>query len=129
MSTKLKASLIIIEAIYVLVYSAFLVGYVHNWGALVFFMFTGALAGVMILAIIITKVSQKRQRIRLENRNMALPLDYSQSVAVKDQANKIIDDIMAEPNEELRRQKLVMLSIEMDKTTNVKMVYEMFKTR
>lgn len=32
MSTKLKASLIIIEAIYVLVYSAFLVGYVHNWG-------------------------------------------------------------------------------------------------
>lgn len=128
MSTKLKASLIIIEAIYVLVYSAFLVGYVHNWGALVFFMFTGALAGVMILAIIITKVSQKKQRIRLENRNMALPLDDSQSVAVKDQANKIIHDIMAEPNEELRRQKLVMLSVEMDKIPNVETVYKMFKT-
>jgi len=129
MSTKLKASLIIIEAIYVLVYSAFLVGYVHNWGPLVFFMFTGALAGVMILAIIITKVSQKKQRIRLENRNMALPLDDSQSVAVKDQANKIIDDIMAEPNEELRRQKLVLLSVEMDKIPNVETVYEMFKTK
>lgn len=129
MSTKLKASLITIAAIYVLVYTAFVVLYVHNWIALVVFTFTGAMAGVMILAIIITKSAQKEQRGKLENKNAELPVDDSQSVAVKEQANTIIDDIMAEPNDDLRRQKLVMLSVEMDKITNVETVYEMFKTK
>ena len=129
MSTKLKPSLITIAAIYVLVYIAFVVLYLHNWIALVVFTFTGAMAGVMILAIIITKSAQKKQRGKLENKNAELPVDDSQSVAVKEQADTIIDDIMAESNEDLRRQKLVMLSVEIDKIPNIDTVYELFKTK
>lgn len=129
MSTKLKASMIISSAIYVLAYVALITIYVHNWLAHVVLVITGGMGmgWVVVMAMVIS--FKKREQQKLKERNASLPLDETQFDTVKEQINEWIDEIKDEPNEELRRQKLVTLLVEIEMTPKVETVSSLFKKK
>lgn len=129
MSTKLKASLIISSAIYVLAYVALITIYVHNWFAHVVLVITGGMGmgWVVVLAMVLS--FKKREQQKLKERNASLPLDETQFDMVKEQINEWIDEIKDEPDEELRRQKLVTLLVGVELAPKVETVSSLFKKK
>lgn len=129
MSTKLKASLIISSAIYVLAYVALITIYVHNWFAHVVLVITGGMGmgWVVVLAMVLS--FKKREQQKLKERNASLPLDETQFDMVKEQINEWIDEIKDEPDEELRRQKLVTLLVGVELAPEVETVSSLFKKK
>ncbi|WP_270322606.1 hypothetical protein [Weissella confusa] len=129
MSTKLKASMIISTMIYALTYTALITIYVHNWFPFVILVITGGMGmgWVVVLAMVIS--FKKREQQKLKERNASLPADETQFDTVKEQINEWIDEIKDEPDEELRRQKLVTLLVGIELAPNVETVSSLFKKK
>ena len=129
MSTKLKASMIVIAIIYILLHMAVVVKYVHNLFAVAFLAFTGVLGvgWLVLLAVVIS--FRRREQQKLKERNASLPLDETQFDTVKEQINEWIDEIKDEPDEELRRQKLVTLLVGVELAPKVETVSSLFKKK
>lgn len=129
MSTKLKAIMIVSTAIYVLAYTALVTIYVHNLFPFVILVITGGMAmgWVVVLAMVIS--FKKREQQKLKERNASLPLDETQFDTVKEQINEWIDEIKDEPDEELRRQKLVTLLVGVELAPKVETVSSLFKKK
>lgn len=129
MSTKLKASMIISTMIYALTYTALITIYVHNWFPFVILVITVGMGmgWVVVLAMVIS--FKKREQQKLKERNASLPADETQFDTVKEQINEWIDEIKDEPDEELRRQKLVTLLVGIELAPNVETVSSLFKKK
>ncbi|MBJ7695102.1 hypothetical protein C6P08_05400 [Weissella confusa] len=129
MSTKLKASMIISTMIYALTYTALITIYVHNWFPFVILVITGGMgmSWVVVLAMVIS--FRRREQKKLKERNASLPADETQFDTVKEQINEWIDEIRNEPDEELRRQKLVTLLVGVELAPKVETVSSLFKKK
>ena len=129
MSTKLKASMIISTMIYALTYTALITIYVHNWFPFVILVITGGMGmgWVVVLAMVIS--FRRREQKKLKERNASLPADETQFDTVKEQINEWIDEIRNEPDEELRRQKLVTLLVGVELAPKVETVSSLFKKK
>lgn len=129
MSTKLKASMTFIAIIYIMAHMAVVVKYVHNLFAVAFLAFTGVLGvgWLVVLAVVIS--FRRREQQKLKERNASLPLDETQFDTVKEQIDEWIDEIKDEPDEELRRQKLVTLLVGVELAPKVETVSRLFKKK
>ena len=129
MSTKLKAIMIISTMIYALTYTALITIYVHNWFPFVILVITGGMGmgWVVVLAMVIS--FRRREQKKLKERNASLPADETQFDTVKEQINEWIDEIRNEPDEELRRQKLVTLLVGVELAPKVEKVSGLFKKK
>ena len=129
MSTKLKAIMIISTMIYALTYTALITIYVHNWFPFVILVITGGMGmgWVVVLAMVIS--FRRREQKKLKERNASLPADETQFDTVKEQINEWIDEIKDEPDEELRRQKLVTLLVGVELAPKVETVSSLFKKK
>ncbi|MFO9689125.1 hypothetical protein ABMD20_01915 [Weissella confusa] len=129
MSTKLKAIMIISTMIYALTYTALITIYVHNWFPFVILVITGGMGmgWVVVLAMVIS--FRRREQKKLKERNASLPADETQFDTVKEQINEWIDEIRNEPDEELRRQKLVTLLVGVELAPKVETVSSLFKKK